>query len=128
MLADDVSLLPLQVLVAPSYALAFAVAPRVCHAFVSALSGLTGEALSDALVDLDAGRTPKWDAQSLPAPVLAYWGLPERASMRTVLLVMRADVNARMIINQGADFRTLSLVWQSDPVVCWQTQCAEMAT
>ena len=95
---------------APPYVLAFALAPRVCHAFVSTLSGLTGEALSDALVDLDAGKAPVWDAQSLPAPVLAYWGLPEGASMRSVLLVMRADVNARMIINQGADFKTLSLV------------------
>lgn len=99
-----------QVLLAPPYALAFALAPRVCHAFVSTLSGLTGEALSDALVDLDAGKAPAWDVQSLPAPVLAYWGLPEGASMRSVLLVMRADVNARMIINQGADFKTLSLV------------------
>ncbi|CAL5228153.1 g11233 [Coccomyxa viridis] len=98
-----------QVLLAPPYALAFALAPRVCHAFVSTLSGLTGEALSDALVDLDAGKAPAWDVQSLPAPVLAYWGLPEGASMRSVLLVMRADVNARMIINQGADFKTLSL-------------------
>ena len=106
--------LPPQVLAAPTYALAFALAPRVCHAFVSTLSGLTGEALSDALLDLDAGRTPVWDRQSLPAPVLAYWGLPEGASMRSVLLVLRADVNARMIINQGADFRTLSLVCNSD--------------
>ena len=99
-----------QVLAAPPYALAFALAPRMCHAFVSTLSGLTGEAISDALVDLDAGRTPRWGAHNLPAPVLAYWGLPEGASMRSVMLAMRADVNARMIINQGADFRTLSLV------------------
>lgn len=105
---------PPQVLAAPSYALAFALAPRVCHAFASTLSGLTGEALSDALADLDAGRTPAWDRQTLPAPVLAYWGLLEGASMRSVLLVMRADVNARMIINQGADFRMLSLVRKSD--------------
>ena len=104
---------PLQVVFAPQYAVAFALAPRVCHAFVSTLSGLTGEALSDALVDLDAGKAPVWDKQNLPESVLAYWGLPENASMRSVLLVMRADVNARMIINQGADFKTLSLVRHS---------------
>ncbi len=85
-------------------------APRVCHTFVSTLSGLTGEALSDALRDLDAGKMPVWDEESLPSPVLAYWGLPEGTSMRTFLLVMRADLNARMIINQGADSRSLRLV------------------
>ena len=30
--------------------------------------------------------------------------------MRTVLLVLRADVNARMVVNQGADYQALSLV------------------
>ena len=77
---------------------------------MTALSGLTGEALTDALLDMDARRMPDWAARSLPAPVLEYWGLPPGTPMRTVLLAMRADVNARMVINQGADFRTLSLV------------------
>ena len=94
----------------PPAVLAFALSPRMCHAFMTTLSGLTGEALTDALRDLDARKIPAWDTMSLPVPVLAYWGLPEGASMRSVLLVLRADVNARMVVNQGADFRALSLV------------------
>ena len=118
-----------QALFAPTYMLAFTLAPRACHAFMTTLSGLTGEALTDALADLDAGKIPAWSApmaasaseastsearaagyKGLPAPVLAYWGLPEGVSMRAVLLAMRADVAARMVVNQGADFKTLSLV------------------
>ena len=94
----------------PPAVLAFALSPRMCHAFMTTLSGLTGEALTDALRDLDAKKIPAWDAMSLPAPVLAHWGLPESASMRSVLLVLRADLNARMVVNQGADFKALSLV------------------
>ncbi len=90
---------------------------------MSTLSGLTGEALSDALRDLDAGKVPIWDEESLPAPVLAYWGLPEGTSMRTLLLVMRADLNARMIINQGADFRSLRLVRPAAHLKHQQTTC-----
>ncbi|EIE21327.1 hypothetical protein COCSUDRAFT_48069 [Coccomyxa subellipsoidea C-169] len=85
------------------YAAAYAVAPRACHAFVCHLSGLTGEAISGALRDLDSGSIPSW--QRLPAPesAAAYWGLPEGATMRTVLLVVRADMVARSAINQDAD-------------------------
>ena len=100
----------MQALAVPPAVLAFALSPRMCHAFMTTLSGLTGEALTDALRDLDAKKIPAWDAMSLPAPVLAHWGLPEGASMRSVLLVLRADVNARMVVNQGAEFQALSLV------------------
>ncbi|CAK0785690.1 hypothetical protein CVIRNUC_008901 [Coccomyxa viridis] len=98
-----------QALAVPPAVLAFALSPRMCHAFMTTLCGLTGEALTDALRDLDAKKIPGWDAMCLPAPVLAHWGLPEGASMRSVLLVLRADVNARMVVNQGADFKALSL-------------------
>ena len=100
----------MQALAVPPAVLAFALSPRMCHAFMTTLCGLTGEALTDALRDLDAKKIPGWDAMYLPAPVLAHWGLPEGASMRSVLLVLRADVNARMVVNQGADFKALSLV------------------
>ena len=59
----------MQALAVPPAILAFALSPRMCHAFMTTLSGLTGEALTDALRDLDANRIPAWDAMSLPAPV-----------------------------------------------------------
>ena len=74
------------------------------------------------------GRCLFGTKESLPAPVLAYWGLPEGTSMRTFLLVMRADLNARMIINQGADFRSLRLVRLFAHLKRQQTTCKGLSS
>ena len=44
-----------------------------------------------ALADLDAGHLPRW--KTLPAPEIAvkYWRLGAGATMRDVLLAVRAD-------------------------------------
>ncbi|BDA44557.1 probable alternative oxidase, mitochondrial [Coccomyxa sp. Obi] len=95
-----------QAVFAVPYMTAYLISPRACHAFVCHLSGLTGEATSDALRDLDAGTVPAWQRAPAPASAAAYWGLPEGATMRMVLLVMRADMIARSAINQAANIAT----------------------
>ena len=51
------------------------------------------------LEELDAGRLPMWS--NLPAPELAikYWKLPETATMRDVILVVRADEAHHRLVN-----------------------------
>lgn len=76
--ASIASCAPVQAAFALPYAAAYALAPRACHAFVCHLSGLTGETISDALRDLDAGAVPAWERLAAPASAAAYWGLPVR--------------------------------------------------
>ena len=71
-----IALCLVQVVFAVPYMTAYLVSPRACHAFVCHLSGLTGEAISDALHDLDAGTVPAWQRAAAPASAAAYWGLP----------------------------------------------------
>ena len=50
------------------------------------------------LQDIDAGRSP-----NVPAPMIArnYWMLPENATLRDVVLVVRADEAHHRDINHG---------------------------
>ena len=51
------------------------------------------------LDEMDSGRLPMWSA--LPAPEIAikYWKLPTTASMRDVILVVRADEAHHRLVN-----------------------------
>ena len=51
------------------------------------------------LVEMDSGRLPMWS--NLPAPEIAvtYWKLPTTASMRDVILVIRADEAHHRLVN-----------------------------
>ena len=51
------------------------------------------------LEEIDAGRLPMW--RELPAPKIAvnYWKLPPTASMRDVILVIRADEANHRLVN-----------------------------
>lgn len=67
-----------QVALAAPYALAYALAPSVCHATMAGLEAATVSALSAALQDLDAGKLPGWGDAVAPAPARKYWRLPVR--------------------------------------------------
>ncbi|KAK9840820.1 hypothetical protein WJX81_007204 [Elliptochloris bilobata] len=89
---------------AAPYALAYVLAPGVCHAAMAGLEAATVSTLTAALADLDAGRLPAWDPAPAPAPARKYWRLPGHADMRDVLLAMRADAVARSHNNWRASF------------------------
>ncbi len=63
-------------------------APRAAHRVVGYLEEEAVVSYSQYLGEIDAGRTP-----NLPAPQIAktYWHLPEGATLRDVVLVIRAD-------------------------------------
>lgn len=65
--------------------------PKICHRFVGFLEEEAVITYTRCLEDLDAGKLPTWS--NLPAPSIAktYWKLPDDATMRDVLLVIRAD-------------------------------------
>lgn len=69
------------------------------HSFVDNLEREAVKTYTHAIRDLDEGRLPEWE--SLPAPAIAirYWRLKEGATMRDVLLNVRADEACHAHVN-----------------------------
>ena len=52
------------------------------------------------LVDLDAGKLPKWEKMQAPDIAISYWNMPEgHRSMRDLLLYIRADESKHREVN-----------------------------
>ena len=63
--------------------------PKVCHAFVGYLEDEAVRTYTHALADIDAGRV--WAGKAAPPIAVAYWSLRPDATMRDVVLSVRAD-------------------------------------
>eukprot|EP00808_Paulinella_micropora_P016241 g27064.t1 len=70
--------------------------PRTCHRFVGYLEEEACHTYSEMLKMVDEGKI-----ENVPAPKVAikYWGLPEDASLRDVILVVRADEADHRLVN-----------------------------
>jgi len=73
------------------YTFFYALSPKHCHAFVSYLEEEAVKTYTHAIHDLDSGRIPEWKDLKAPPLALKYWRLEEGATMRDVLLAVRAD-------------------------------------
>ena len=71
--------------------LAYLVAPSFCHRFVGYLEEEAVHTYTRAIAELDAGHLPGWSALAAPPIAIKYWRLGEAATMRDVLLAVRAD-------------------------------------
>ena len=73
-------------------------APRVAHRIVGYLEEEAVVSYSQYLEEIDAGRV-----ENVPAPQIAkdYWGLPDTARLRDVVLVIRADEAAHRDVNHN---------------------------
>jgi threonyl-tRNA synthetase len=90
------------------YFAAFLLSPRSCHAFVGYLEEQAVRTYTHLLEEMDAGHVFK-DA---PTPEVArvYWRLGQDATMRDVILAIRADEKAHAEVNH-----TLSLIEEDAP-------------
>eukprot|EP00889_Picochlorum_renovo_P000982 jgi/Picre1/28012/NNA_000973.t1 len=73
------------------YSLFYAVSPRHCHAFVSYLEEEAVKTYTHAIDDFDSGKIPEWKNMTAPFIAQKYWRLEEDASMKDLLLAIRAD-------------------------------------
>ncbi|CAG9463180.1 unnamed protein product [Pedinophyceae sp. YPF-701] len=89
-----------QGLMCNAYFLLYLMSPKYCHAFVGYLEEEAVKTYTHALHDIDAGRLPGWtEPGSAPEVARAYWKLPEDASMRDVILNVRADELCHSTVN-----------------------------
>jgi ubiquinol oxidase len=98
----------------------YLVSPRTAHRLVGYFEEEAVISYTHYLEEIDAGRSP-----NLPAPLLArrYWGLPESATLRDVILVVRADEAHHRDVNHAFAAELAGTVpgqvlpgpWHADP-------------
>jgi len=88
-----------QIIFTGFFSLAYLISPHFCHRFVGYLEEQAVVTYTHILDEMDAGRLPMWS--NLPAPLIAvhYWKLPPTATMRDVILVVRADEANHRLVN-----------------------------
>ena len=76
----------------------YLVSPRTAHRVVGYFEEEAVISYTHYLKELDEGRTP-----NVPAPAIArhYWKLPDDATLRDVVLVVRADEAHHRDVNHG---------------------------
>lgn len=81
------------------YTLFYAISPKHCHAFVAYLEEEAVKTYTHAIHDLDSGKMPGWEKMKVPEIATKYWQLSPEASMRDLLLAIRADEACHNYVN-----------------------------
>ena len=71
--------------------LMYIVSPSACHRFVGYLEEEACRTYTHLLRDIDAGLMPEWNGVAAPPIAVKYWRLGEDATLRDVILAIRAD-------------------------------------
>ena len=80
--------------------LLYLASPNTAHSFVGFLEEEAVKTYTHALAEIDAGRLWPVDGPvKPPAIAIAYWNLPTTATMRDVILAIRADEAAHAHVN-----------------------------
>ncbi|KAL3152979.1 hypothetical protein ABBQ38_012008 [Trebouxia sp. C0009 RCD-2024] len=82
-----------------AYFLIYILSPKSCHTFVGYLEEEAVKTYTHAIADLDKGRLPEWSTMKVPEIALDYWKLGEDATMRDLLLSIRADEACHSHVN-----------------------------
>mmetsp|Transcript_55326 Transcript_55326/g.135505 ORF Transcript_55326/g.135505 Transcript_55326/m.135505 type:complete len:342 (-) Transcript_55326:285-1310(-) len=75
----------------PAFFLAYFVHPHICHRFVGYLEEEAVHTYTGILEAIDDGRLGEWQTAPAPAIGIDYWQLGKDATMRDLILAVRAD-------------------------------------
>jgi hypothetical protein len=83
------------------YTLAYLLSPSACHRFVGFLEEEAVHTYTKWIADIDAGKEDlaAFGAQPAPSIALKYWRLQPTATMRDLLLAIRADESIHRDVN-----------------------------
>jgi hypothetical protein len=70
---------------------AYLISPSFCHSFVGYLEEEAVRTYTSAIEHYDRGELPRWKSMTAPPIAQRYWRMKENASMRDLLLFVRAD-------------------------------------
>lgn len=81
------------------YFVSYVIAPRVCHRWVGFIEEEAVKTYTRCIEDLDSGLLPEWETMEAPKIAKKYWLLGESATMRDLLLAVRADEACHRYVN-----------------------------
>lgn len=81
------------------FSIAYLISPRFCHRFVGYLEEEAVFTYSKCLKDIESGSLKHWQTKAAPDVAIRYWKLPETASMKDVVLAIRADEAHHRVVN-----------------------------
>jgi len=82
------------------YFFLYLVSPRFCHRLVGYLEEEACHTYTSILENIDNGNLPLWKVMKAPPQAIEYYGLdPEKATMRDVILSIRADEAVHRSVN-----------------------------
>jgi len=91
-----------------AFVAAYCIYPPLCHRFVGYLEEEAVHTYSDIIKSIDNGRLEDWKTELAPQIAVDYWHLRPGATMRDLILVVRADESSHRDVNHtfadlGAD-------------------------
>jgi threonyl-tRNA synthetase len=101
-----------QGLVSNALTISYLLAPRVVHRFVGYLEEEAVKTYTHCLRDIDDpnGVLRHWKTQPAPPLAIEYWQLPKTATMRDVIVQVRADEGHHRDVNH-----TFATLLEKDP-------------
>ncbi|XP_070175216.1 uncharacterized protein [Littorina saxatilis] len=77
----------------------YIISPKFCHRFVGYLEEEAVITYTKCLEDINGGPMKHWQTQKAPEIAVNYWRLTEDATMRDVILAIRADEAHHRLVN-----------------------------
>eukprot|EP01025_Chloroclados_australasicus_P013971 TRINITY_DN16537_c0_g1_i1.p1 TRINITY_DN16537_c0_g1~~TRINITY_DN16537_c0_g1_i1.p1 ORF type:complete len:365 (-),score=25.65 TRINITY_DN16537_c0_g1_i1:500-1471(-) len=81
-----------------TFFLAYLVSPKFCHRMVGYLEEEAIKTYSHCLHDIETGQLP-WKDRPAPPIAIEYWKLPDNATMKDVVMAVRADEACHSHVN-----------------------------
>lgn len=82
-----------------AYFLAYMLSPQTCHRFVGYLEEEAVHTYTILLKCIDEGKLPYWKDMPAPQESIEYYNLPANATMRDLILSVRADESCHREVN-----------------------------
>ena len=83
----------------PLWFVAYMISPKYCHRFVGYLEEEAVVTYTKLLGDIENGEMQHWKTQPAPFVAKRYWHLAPDATMKDVILAMRADEAHHRVVN-----------------------------
>lgn len=81
------------------FSVAYMLSPKLCHRFVGYLEEEAVITYTKLLDDIDHGTMQHWQIQTAPTVAVHYWRLASNATMKEVILAIRADEAHHRVVN-----------------------------
>ncbi|XP_067687267.1 uncharacterized protein [Haliotis asinina] len=81
------------------FGLTYFISPRFCHRFVGYLEEEAVKTYTKCLEDIENGPMSHWKTQAAPDVAVRYWKLRADATMKDVILAIRADEAHHRLVN-----------------------------